>query len=234
MKKMNNTIKENIKSVYKKYAKEFDENIASLEIYDESYNCLLGKIHENSTVLDLACGPGNVSYYLKKHIPDLEITGVDISEEMIDIAKRRIQDGRFIVKDICDISFKTKFDCVVCAFAIPFLNLQETAHVISTVRQSLKSNGYFYLSFMEGSKEGFEKQSFTHNDELFIYYHPEASVLKIIDQQFLSVIKKFEIDYHEQDGTITNEIVFIGTLSHNKTNSAGEKNRGDSRNRGRL
>ncbi len=63
---MNNFIKENIKTVYKKYAKEFDEKIASLEIYNESYDYLINKIQDNSAILDLACGPGNVSYYLKK------------------------------------------------------------------------------------------------------------------------------------------------------------------------
>ncbi len=69
---------------------------------------------------------------------------------------------------------------------------------------------------MEGTKESFEKQSFTDNDKLFIYHHPEEAVLEILDQQFLSVIKKFEIDYHEQDGTITNEIIYIGTLSRSR------------------
>jgi len=73
---------------------------------------------------------------------------------------------------------------------------------------------------MEGTRQGFEKQSFTDNDELFIYYHPKEAVLEILDQQFLSVTKKFEIDYHEQDGTITNEIIYIGNLSHNKVTSA--------------
>ncbi len=220
---MNNSIKENIKSVYEKYAKEFDEKIACLEIYNESYDYLLNKIQDNSAILDLACGPGNVSYYLKKHMPGLAITGVDISEKMIDIAKGRIQDGRFIVKDICEVKFKTKFDCVICAFAIPYLNLQETAHVVRIISQSLNSNGHFYLSFMEGTKEGLEKQSFTDNDELFIYFHPKEAVLEILDQRFLSVIKKFEIDYHEQGGTITNEIIYIGTLSHNNANSADAK-----------
>ena len=42
-----------------------------------------------------------MSHYLKRYRPGLKITGVDISEDMIDIAKARIQDGEFIVKDIC-------------------------------------------------------------------------------------------------------------------------------------
>ena len=211
--------------MYDKYAVDFDEKIASLEIYNASYDYLLSNIHPDSNILDLACGPGNVSFYLKKRMPGLRITGVDISEGMIDIAKRRIQDGHFMVQDICDARFKTTFDCVICAFAIPFLGLQEAALVMRTIRQSLNSGGHFYLSFMEGAKEGFEKQSFTHNDQLYVYYHPEASVLEILKQQSLSVNKKFEIDYHEQDGTTTNEIIYIGTLSNDNTHSANTKQR---------
>jgi len=72
---MNSSIKENIKSVYEKYAKEFDEKIACLEIYNESYDFLLKKIQDGAAVLDLACGPGNVSHYLKQCKSDLRITG---------------------------------------------------------------------------------------------------------------------------------------------------------------
>ena len=38
-------------------------------------------------------------------MPGLAVTGVDISAEMIAIAKGRIQDGRFIVKDIVSLNF---------------------------------------------------------------------------------------------------------------------------------
>lgn len=63
---MNPKITENIQMVYEKYAKEFDEKIASLTIYDESYDYLLSCIQEDAVILDLACGPGNVSSYMKK------------------------------------------------------------------------------------------------------------------------------------------------------------------------
>lgn len=215
---MNRSVKENIKGVYKKYAKEFDEKIGSLTIYNESYDYLLNHIEDGASILDLACGPGNVSYYLKNKKPGLSITGVDISEEIIDIAKRKIQDGEFIVKDICEVKFETKFDCVVCAFAIPYLNLGETDHVAKTISRSLKSNGLFYISFIEGSKEGYEKTSFTENDKLFVYHHPQKAIFNILDKHALSVIKKFEIDYHEEDGTITDEVIYVGNKSHSKSN----------------
>lgn len=171
----------------------------------------------------MACGPGNVSHYLKRYRPGLRITGVDISEEMIDIAKTRIQDGKFIVKDISEIEFSTKFDCVICAFGIPYFDLKETTHVFEIISKSLNDSGHFYISYIEGSKQGFANHSFTDDDELFIFFHPEAAILEILERQSLSVIKKFEIDYHEKDGTITHEIIYIGKLSHNRANSADAK-----------
>jgi len=211
---MKTFIKENIQKMYEKYAKIFDEKIASLAIYNDSYNYLLNCIQDDSVILDLACGPGNVSFYIKKYKPALSITGVDISEEMIGIAKNRIPDGKFFVRDICEIEFKNEFDWAVCAFAIPYLDLEAADHLVKKINQSMRSNGIFYISFMEGSKNGFEKTSFTGNDELFVYYHPKEAVLKILEQQSLSVIKNFEIDYHEMDGTITKEIIYIGEKSY--------------------
>jgi predicted TPR repeat methyltransferase len=216
--KMSQSIKEKIKRVYKKYATGFDEKIASLEIYNESYDFLLKKIQDGAAILDLACGPGNVSHYLKRHKPGLKITGVDISEEMIDIAQTRIQDGKFIARDICEVEFSAKFDCVICAFGIPYLDLNETAKVFKIISKSLYDNGHFYISYIEGSKQDFAKQSFTDNEELFIFRHPEIDILEILDQQALSVIKRFDIDYHEKDGTIIKEIIYIGNLLHNKAN----------------
>ncbi len=222
---MNKSIKENIKSVYNKYATDFDQKIASLGIYNESYDFFLNKINDGEAILDLACGPGNVSHYLKIHKPDLKITGVDISEEMIELAKKRIPDGTFIVKDICEVEFGTKFDHIICAFGIPYLDLKETAKLFKIINKSLHDNGFFYVSYIEGLKKGFSKQSFTDEDELFIFSHPETDILKIVDQQALSVIKRFSIDYHEKDGTITNETMYIGNLLHNKVNSADVKKR---------
>jgi ubiquinone/menaquinone biosynthesis C-methylase UbiE len=210
---MNNMNKANIRYFYKTYAKAYDEKIASLEIYQESYDFLLNKIQDGASILDLACGPGNVSHYFAQHRSGLKITGVDIAEEMIEIARRRIQQGVFVVKDICEVHFETTFDCVVCAFGIPYLDLSETAHVAQCISTCLKPNGYFYLSFMEGQKSGFEKTSLANQDELFIYYHTEKDILNTLRRQSLSVIKKFDVDYHEQDGTITNEIIFIGAKS---------------------
>lgn len=91
------------------------------------------------------------------------------------------------------------------------MNLAEISRVAEIIHRRWRRSGRFYESFIEGEKEGFEKTSFTGNDELFMYYHPRAAVREIFDRHALSVIREFEIDYPETDGCITQEIAYIGT-----------------------
>ncbi len=92
---------------------------------------------------------------------------------MIEIAKKRIPGGNFMVRDICEVEFSSKFDCILCAFGIPYLDLKEMTKIITTISNSLNDNGHFYVSYIEGSKQDVAKQSFADNEELHIFRHPK-------------------------------------------------------------
>jgi trans-aconitate methyltransferase len=49
----------------------------------------------------LACGPGNISRYLSLRL-ELNVTGFDLSDSMLDIARENILDGRFMDRLIID------------------------------------------------------------------------------------------------------------------------------------
>jgi ubiquinone/menaquinone biosynthesis C-methylase UbiE len=52
---------------------------------------------EPSTVLDVACGTGMAAVALHERFPNAQITGVDISSEMIALAKEKVPSGTFVV-----------------------------------------------------------------------------------------------------------------------------------------
>ncbi|MCJ7649889.1 MAG: class I SAM-dependent methyltransferase [Candidatus Lokiarchaeota archaeon] len=87
------------------------------------------KTKEN-TLLDMACGTGKHLSYLKK---DFKCTGVDISDQMLDVARKNYTDIRFIQADMMELDLKEKFDAITCLFSSigyvkTYKNLKKTIH----------------------------------------------------------------------------------------------------------
>ena len=70
--------------------------------------------------LDIACGTGDFTVELLKRFPGMEVTGVDLTPEMIDIARAKTGDldssVNFAVGDAQDLGFiaDETFDLIVC------------------------------------------------------------------------------------------------------------------------
>lgn len=210
---MNMKRNSDIKNIYEKYSSRFFDKIASLSNYEKTYDRLLEYLKDNSSILDLACGPGNISKYLKDKYADPSITGIDFSERMLDLARKNIPDGKFIAGDVLDLEMKEEYDSVIFGFGLPYLNIDEFENLLYRIKESLVDNGIFYLSFMDGDRSGFEKTSFTGSDLLLTYYHPENAVRKLLSKHGFVITDEFVLDYKESDGSVTKDIVYISRRS---------------------
>ncbi len=69
------------------------------------------------TILDVGVGSGGVSMCLHRHFPNAKITGIDISDELLDVCRQNAQLNRFqieaINEDILKWSTPRTFDLVV-------------------------------------------------------------------------------------------------------------------------
>jgi SAM-dependent methyltransferase len=201
-------------AVYNRYAESYNLSVAQLKNYEESYNQIIQLLPEQAQILDLACGPGNISGYLKDKNPGYSITGVDYSQSMIDLAQKRIPDGKFICSAIQLYEFPfNRFDCVILGFGLPFIPWNHVSHIISSIRGALRISGIFYLSFMEGKHSGAEKTSFTGQDELYFYYHQRSEIKKNLKNNSFKIIHESLLDYHETDGATTEDNILISQKS---------------------
>lgn len=95
-------------------------------------------------VLDLACGQGFFSHALSAE--GALVTGVDISPELVSIAKKHASHNEeFFVSSADNLSkFKTKsFDSVVCVLAIQ--NIERMTEAFREIGRVLKEGGKFVL-----------------------------------------------------------------------------------------
>jgi len=66
------------------------------------------------TWLDVACGTGRHLSFLRRHY---QVTGVDVSREMLRVARRRLPGVRLILGDMRDFRLSETFDVVSCLYS---------------------------------------------------------------------------------------------------------------------
>lgn len=138
---------------YKKSYKEY-ERLA--ELYDAIY-AAQGKDYQNESrliheaiekhklspgqrLLDVACGTGGHFQFLKQWYT---VTGLDISESMLAVAKKRLPDFTFHQGDMVDFNLADRFDAITCLFsAIGYAKTPEKMEAaISNMARHLNPGG---------------------------------------------------------------------------------------------
>ncbi len=75
-------------------------------------------IHEDSSVLDIGCGTGE----LLAEVKGKDKTGIDFSEAMIDLAKSQYPDLDFRVMDASNIQLEKKYDVIIISNLVGYLD----------------------------------------------------------------------------------------------------------------
>jgi ubiquinone/menaquinone biosynthesis C-methylase UbiE len=99
------------------------------------------------TVLDIACGEGTFAVAMAKK--GLQVTGVDQSPQMLQLAKERAErenvNVEFLLQDMRSLSFEERFDLVTCWFdSLNYLlELEDLTRTFAGVHRALKKAGLF-------------------------------------------------------------------------------------------
>lgn len=177
-------------ALFDKLATEYQAKFMDVSAYSDTFNFLCNSItRENAEVLEIACGPGNITNYLLTKRPDLKILGIDLSANMIELAKQNNPTARFKLMDCRDIgSFKNKFDAVVCGFCLPYLEKEETNKLIEDTSKLLNQKGVFYISTIEGdySLSGFQKGS--TGEDIYMHYYEADYLASVLEENNFTVL----------------------------------------------
>jgi ubiquinone/menaquinone biosynthesis C-methylase UbiE len=127
------------------------------EHYDEAFphkdgqiaagEWLLERLPSGSRVLDAGCGTG-IPTARQLARAGHKVTGVDISEEMLRLARQDVPDVEFHHGDITDLDLGD-FAAVVAFFSLLMLPRAEIPSVLTKINRMLQPGGYFLLSMVE-------------------------------------------------------------------------------------
>ena len=141
--------KDSIKEFFDSIAPKWDnEPIADKKILDTILDN--GGIRENIDILDVACGTGVLfPYYLERNVKS--ITAIDLSPEMVKIAKSKFPQANVICGDAENIIFDKQFDAIMIYNAFP--HFPEPEKVIESLSKALKTGGRFTIAHGLSKKE---------------------------------------------------------------------------------
>ncbi|NBI12960.1 methyltransferase domain-containing protein [[Haemophilus] felis] len=107
---------------------------------------------ENARVLEIGCSYGGNIIPFALRYPNAKVVGVDLSEHQIDVGKQilkelEIDNIELIQGDICQVSFDTEFDYIICHGVFSWVpeNVQEG--ILQAVSKYLSPNGVAFISY---------------------------------------------------------------------------------------
>ena len=182
---------------WNKIASLYEDKFMDLDIYNETYDFICNSIVENkSKILEIGCGPGNITKYLLSKRPDFNILGIDISENMVELARRNNPGAIFQIMDSRNIGdLNTKFNGIVCGFCLPYLSQSDCTELISDSYNLLIERGLFYLSFVEGDPKESGFQIGSSGDRSYFYYHNLETVKTQLEYKGFDSLKIFKVEY---------------------------------------
>jgi len=188
-----------------KYMKVHDKYVHELNFFCD-------RVGPSGKVLELACGPGNLTKYILNKRSDLLYTATDLSENMIALAKKNNPGIETQILDCRNISsIKTEFDGVVSGFCLPYLNMDEVLKKCSDIYELLSHNGLLYLSGIEGkySESAYVYSISNPGYKVFTFYYCDEEVSEILTNIGFKVLHKKKNIYTREDKTEIKEFVIV-------------------------
>ena len=192
-------------------AELYEDKFMNLNLYNDSYDAFLEMLSKpKASVLDIGCGPGNISRYLLTKRPDLQILGIDASANMVKRAQKNNPLANFRVMDCRDINgLNEKFDSIICGFCIPYLSMGDCEKLISDCNLVLNESGIFYLSLVEGNDENSGYMSGNSGERIYFHFHTLSQLDKILEDN------NFNFFYFLTNSYIIHQLFLSNFLLHN-------------------
>ena len=202
---------------WNKVASLYQEKFMGLDLYNDTYDLICNAVIKNkATILEIGCGPGNITKYLVSKRPDFDIFGIDIAPNMIELAKINNPKANFAVMDSRNISeIETKYDAIVCGFCLPYLSETDSQKLIFEANYLLNDSGFLYLSFVEGdpNKSGFQAGS--TGDRSYFYYHNLDQLKTQLLENSFEDLKIFKVEYKKSEKEQDVHTIITAKKKHN-------------------
>ncbi len=192
MKDKNMIIVDTYNKIAQEYDKEIGNDYSDTPYIDKFLNYLDGK-----KVLDIGCGVGNLTKYIMDK--GFNVEGIDLSKEMLNIAKQKYSDIKFYEMNMKEITLRKKYDGIMLAYSLFHLTKKEVIEVLPKYYDLLNSNGKILLILQYGQGERIVNEPLKEGLKIFINYYSQDEIIEILKHNRFKILytdlKKSESEF---------------------------------------
>ena len=181
-----------VKQGYDQIAEKYLDWVKGVRVVErEQYtNILLDSLPEGSKVLELGCGAGDPT--TKKLSEKFKVTGVDISDTQIEMARKHVPNAEFIREDMTKLDFPDgSFDGVTAFYSITHISREQHPALLNNIGKWIRPNGVLVLSMSKGSTEGMTEPWIDDRPMYFSGFDPETNK-KLVQDAGLEIVSARE------------------------------------------
>ena len=193
---------QNVINVFDSCAKEYQNNYMDISQYRWTIDLFCDAIKgERPNILELACGPGNITSYLREAHYKYSILGTDISSNMLTLARKNVPSVSFAELDCRNISnISGPFNGIICGFGLPYLSKDEVIQLFQDSFELLETEGILYISTIKGKYEDSKMtKSSDGKHKMFLHFYEKEFLNEALENAGYFVLKTIEKSKEDGD-----------------------------------
>lgn len=174
------------------YRKDRELQEKEVEFFQEVFD----RLPDSGEVLDLGCGTGlPFDRYIVEN--GYSVTGVDIAEKHVELARGNVPEADFIQGDFFDQEFEqNSFDAIVSFYAIFHIPREQHSKLFEKMRAWVKDGGVILVTMGPEDMDRHEGE-IKGAEMVWSSYSPERSK-DIIEEAGFSILESYIEDWREE------------------------------------
>lgn len=191
-----------------KYARQYFEDLTDSAYIDE----FLEKLPKKGVVLDAGCGPGQFSQYMARK--GFEVVGIDFSNEMLEIAKQKVQNVHFRHMDMRKLDFdEATFDGILSAYSLIHITSDDIPVTLKNFHRVLKPVGFIEVIAQKGDPDMVIDEPFMPGEKMFFNFFTKERLSKFLNNAGFQVSYQVEADSQDPD-SVSDKVIYSIANKH--------------------
>ena len=151
----------------------------------------------NGPCADFGCGPGQTTRFLYDHgLKD--ITGIDLSPAMVEVAQKLSPEVRFETGDLLRIAYPDEhFGSILAFYSIVHFHMEQVRTCFGEINRVLKTGGNFLFSFHAGDEIVHFDKAHDKEIDVDLYFFKTDDIIPLLLDTGFKILDAIERRPHE-------------------------------------